>query len=344
MTRTVIRHALFAAISVLAVVLLCSCGTTGGPRVTRHLPPFEPPIAKADFQTVRTTAYTHTESDHLAYGNRNALGGQLHAASAPGGRAEYVPRALPFTADANINYQFAASTKRATTDNDDEDEPAPKAKATKSKSKKPEASDDEDKPVRKATAVKTSAKSSKSAKKKTDDDEDDSVPKAKAVSATKSKTVKRAIAVDADDDKPAKPSKQKSALAKAEKSKTRDVKVKGAKRAIAVKKPKAPVIGSAAADWARWPVGTTFRLLSTGQIYRVDDTGWALAGRNTIDLYMATPRDMNSWGARDEKIQILHWGDPEESARLLASRQDYKHARRMLLEISGRYDEAAQLQ
>lgn len=27
--------------------------------------------------TVRTTAYTHTESDHLAYGAKNAVGGQL---------------------------------------------------------------------------------------------------------------------------------------------------------------------------------------------------------------------------------------------------------------------------
>ena len=67
---------------------------------------------------------------------------------------------------------------------------------------------------------------------------------------------------------------------------------RGAKRAIAVtRKPK---IGSAAADWSRWPVGTTFRLLSTGQIYRVDDYGWALSGRNTIDLYMATRSAMNS--------------------------------------------------
>ena len=49
-----------------------------------------------------------------------------------------------------------------------------------------------------------------------------------------------------------------------------------------------PRIGSAAADWSRWPVGTTFKVLSTGQVYKVDDYGWALAGRNTIDLYMAS--------------------------------------------------------
>ena len=40
----------------------------------------------------------------------------------------------------------------------------------------------------------------------------------------------------------------------------------------------APVVyGSAAADWSRWPVGTVFRIQSTGQIYKVDDYGWALA-------------------------------------------------------------------
>lgn len=115
------------------------------------------------------------------------------------------------------------------------------------------------------------------------------------------------------------------------------------KRAIAVSK-KPPKIGSAAADWSRWPAGTTFRLLSTGQIYRVDDYGWALSGRNTIDLYMASSRDMNSWGARQEPIQVLQWGDPAESLRFLAPRQNYKHIRRMVLELQGNEQEAASLQ
>jgi 3D (Asp-Asp-Asp) domain-containing protein len=311
-TRALIRQILFAATAILAVVLLSSCGTTA-PHVTRRLPAFEPPIAKADFQTVRTTAYTHTESDHLEYGNRNALGGELRAATAPSRRAEYVPRTSSVTANADLDYQFAASSaKHISADNDAEDEPAPKAKAVTVKRAKPaKEDDDEDKPVRKATAV--NAKPAKSAK-----------------------------AAKADTDT-AKKSKEKH-VAKKEKGKARDEKAKPVKRAIAVKKAKPPVIGSAAADWARWPVGTTFRLLSTGQVYRVDDTGWALSGRNTIDLYMANAHDMNTWGTRAEKIQVLNWGDPEESARLLASRQDYKHARRMLLEISGRYDEAAQLQ
>ena len=113
------------------------------------------------------------------------------------------------------------------------------------------------------------------------------------------------------------------------------------KRATAV--PKAPVIGSAAADWSRWPMGTTFRLLSTGQMYRVDDYGWALSGRNTIDLYMANSRDMNTWGARQETVQILQWGDPQQSLQFLQSHQDYKHIKRMVLELEGRHQQAAAL-
>jgi 3D (Asp-Asp-Asp) domain-containing protein len=116
---------------------------------------------------------------------------------------------------------------------------------------------------------------------------------------------------------------------------------RGVKRAIAVAKP--PPIGSAAADWSRWPVGTIFRLLSTGQVYRVDDYGWALSGRNTIDLYMANQRDMNSWGARQETIQILQWGNQQQSLQFLQSHQDYRHIKRMVLELEDRQHEAASL-
>ena len=104
-----------------------------------------------------------------------------------------------------------------------------------------------------------------------------------------------------------------------------------------------PIYGSAAADWSRWPAGTIFRVVSTGQLYRVDDYGWALSGRNTIDLYMATPRDMNGWGARDELIQVVQWGDPEESLRRLAPHQKYRHIHRMVLELEGKQRAAANL-
>lgn len=119
---------------------------------------------------------------------------------------------------------------------------------------------------------------------------------------------------------------------------------KGKGRSVkTVRKPEPPRIGSAAADWSRWPVGTMFRVLSTGQTYRVDDYGWALAGRNTIDLYMASRGDMNSWGVRHEPIQVLHWGDAQQSLALLESRQSYKHCRRMALELQGLHDQAAAL-
>ena len=112
------------------------------------------------------------------------------------------------------------------------------------------------------------------------------------------------------------------------------------KRAVAISK-KPPKIGSAAADWSRWPAGTTFRIISTGQIYQVEDYGWALAGRNTIDLYMPNERAMNSWGEREEPIQVLHWGNPDNSLKFLLPRQQYKHIRRMVLELQGNEEEAA---
>jgi hypothetical protein len=59
---------------------------------------------------------------------------------------------------------------------------------------------------------------------------------------------------------------------------------------------------------------------------------------------MATPREMNSWGMRQEPIQVLHWGDPHESLRLLQPHQNSKHIQRMILELEGREGEAAALQ
>jgi 3D (Asp-Asp-Asp) domain-containing protein len=92
-------------------------------------------------------------------------------------------------------------------------------------------------------------------------------------------------------------------------------------------------IRSAAADWARWPAGTKFLILTTGQIYEVDDYGWALSGRNTIDLYCPSRAEMNDWGVRRVTIQILKWGDPWQSYHVLKPRHDYAHVRRMLEEI-----------
>jgi 3D (Asp-Asp-Asp) domain-containing protein len=190
---------------------------------TRRLPTYEPPLARAEFQTVRTTAYTDTEGDHLQYGPRNALGGTLHAAS--------VPALAPAAATAGSVSSVA-------------------------------------------------------------------FPAGGAVPA-------RAAAVAAY--------------------------------------PEPLVYGSAAADWSRWPAGTVFRLLATGQLYRVDDYGWALSGRNTIDLYMPTRQMMNAWEVRREPIQILQWGDRAESLRILRGRDKYRHIKRMVLELEGKSRAAARM-
>ena len=230
----------------IAIILLSGCGTSH-----QALPAYEPPLARTDFQHVRTTAYTHTESDHREYGNRNALGGELQAAGPPIHRAEVARRAIPVDA-------------------------APRAVSV--------------------------------------DETDSYSPKLQPFSMQKTRTVTRTT--------------------------KRGTKTTHVKRAVVVSKPR---IGSAASDWSRWPAGTSFRLLSTGQIYRVDDYGWALAGRNTIDLYMPNQREMNSWGARQEAIQILQWGDPQESLQFLRRHQDYRHIKRMVLELEGHQEEAASL-
>lgn len=231
------------ALGICAIFVLAACESTS--RSARALPSYEPSLTKTDFQNVRTTAYTHTESDHREYSNRNALGGKLQAASRPIHRAENVARAIPVSGSPAL--QRASSSGAPL-------EPF----------------------VLKETRT------------------------------------------------------------------TKVVKTKrGSKRITVVTRP---VIGSAAADWGRWPAGTVFRLLSTGQMYRVEDYGWALAGRNTIDLYMSNSRDMNTWGARQEPIQILQWGDPQESLRFLVPRQNYKHVKRMILELEGHDQEAAALQ
>jgi hypothetical protein len=210
--------------SLLAAVLALSLGACG---TSRHLPAYERPLARTDFQQVRTTAYTHTESDHKQYGNRTALGGILHAAPPPA-----VPRAIP----------VAQTIDRASSDGYQ--------------------------PIAYVSRLQPFVSDNFSNQ----------------------------------------------------------------------------ILGSAAADWARWPAGTIFRVLSTGQLYRVEDYGWALSGRNTIDLYMATPREMNHWGVRQEVIQVVQWGDEQESLRRLASHTKYRHIKRMVLELEGKQRAAANLQ
>ena len=236
----------FLLLGLAATALFLGACESTPTRHTSALPKYEPPLAKRDFQNVRTTAYTHTESDHVAYGNHTALGGRLHAATGAIRRAEYTPRAVAVNGDDPADYRRASY----------------------------------------------------------------SGPALEKFSLKETKTTKL-------------------------------VKTKhGTKKVVVTSKPQ---IGSAAADWSRWPAGTVFRLISTGQVYRVEDYGWALAGRNTIDLYMPSRGSMNSWGAREENIQILQWGDASESLRLLQAHQGYRHIRRMVLELQGQDAAAAAL-
>jgi 3D (Asp-Asp-Asp) domain-containing protein len=239
LTQSHRRILAFTVLAVLIVIFLSACGSTG----SRALPAYEAPLARTDFQNVRTTAYTHTESDHTQYGARNALGGELHAAAPPIRRAENLPPARSASDSNDEGIQRVSNSGQALQPFSMEERPS-------------------------------------------------------RVSATR-----------------------------------------GSRSGASM--GRSPKIGSAAADWSRWPAGTTFRLLSTGQIYRVDDYGWALSGRNTIDLYMATRNEMNNWGARREPIQILRWGDSQETLRFLAPRRNYPHVKRMILQLEGRENEAA---
>jgi 3D (Asp-Asp-Asp) domain-containing protein len=95
-------------------------------------------------------------------------------------------------------------------------------------------------------------------------------------------------------------------------------------------------VNSAAADWSRWPAGTTFRILETGEIFEVDDIGWALSGRNTIDLYKTSKGAMNRWGVRMVNIEVLNWGDDSRSLSLLANRNRHRHVARMTNDLEKR--------
>jgi 3D (Asp-Asp-Asp) domain-containing protein len=225
----------------------------------RPLPEYEPPLARANSQTVRTTAYTHSEADHIQYGRRNALGGTLAAATVPG------------------SSRTAARARQKRT--------SAKQKSNRRASVQP--------------------------------------AEGEIIMISYMSREKR--------------------LATSKKTATRGKAPKGKNKPARAKKAAAPVIGSAAADWSRWPAGTTFKVLTTGQIYRVDDYGWALAGRNTIDLYMPNQKAMNTWGVRHVPIQIIKWGDPQHSLQVLRGRQGYRHVRRMILQLEGQHESAAAL-
>lgn len=96
-------------------------------------------------------------------------------------------------------------------------------------------------------------------------------------------------------------------------------------------------INSAAADWSRFPAGTVFRIVATGEVFEVDDYGWMLAGTNTIDLYKPSRQTMRTWGVRRVTIEILRWGDVPASYRVLKPREKHRHVKRMVRQIEQRH-------
>ena len=95
-------------------------------------------------------------------------------------------------------------------------------------------------------------------------------------------------------------------------------------------------VNSAAADWSRWPLGTKFRLAETGEVYEVDDYGWALSGTNTIDIYQPSRSDMNRWGVRRVTIEIIEWGDFVKSLAILKPRSKSRHVKSMVQSLEAK--------
>jgi 3D (Asp-Asp-Asp) domain-containing protein len=87
---------------------------------------------------------------------------------------------------------------------------------------------------------------------------------------------------------------------------------------------------SAASDWSWLPLGTRFKLLSTGHEYVIEDYGSALVGRQTIDLYFPNMKHVRGWGVRSEEIEILEWGSEAMSLKLLAPRTRNRHVATMV--------------
>ena len=92
-------------------------------------------------------------------------------------------------------------------------------------------------------------------------------------------------------------------------------------------------IMSAASDWSRYPLGTRFRIVDTNEEFIIDDYGTALVGTNTIDLYKPTRLAMRKWGVRHVDIDILQWGSPEQSLKVLRPRKKHSTVRRMIVAL-----------
>jgi 3D (Asp-Asp-Asp) domain-containing protein len=92
-------------------------------------------------------------------------------------------------------------------------------------------------------------------------------------------------------------------------------------------------VSSAAADWSRWPAGTLFRVLATGELYEVDDFTDDIVGKNTLLLYKPS---VASGPPRYVTIEIIRWGSPGDSA-LLLKQQRSSTSKKILTELLARY-------
>lgn len=92
-------------------------------------------------------------------------------------------------------------------------------------------------------------------------------------------------------------------------------------------------VTSAAADWSQFPLGTRFRVQSSGREYIIDDYGSAMVGTRTIDLYAGSHRGVSAWGSRVVDIEILQWGSSRRSLEVLSPRENAWYVRKMLASL-----------
>ncbi len=104
---------------------------------------------------------------------------------------------------------------------------------------------------------------------------------------------------------------------------------------------RAGALTSAATDWSRLPLGTIFRVRSTGKSYIVDDYGSAMVGRDKVDLYKTNYADVRQWGVRQVTLDILRWGCLNQSLKVLRPRVRHSHVRRMIEDLEARYRQEA---
>lgn len=98
-------------------------------------------------------------------------------------------------------------------------------------------------------------------------------------------------------------------------------------------------ISSAAADWSRFPAGTIFRVLATGELYEVDDFTEDVVGRNLLLLYKPAAARAGDQAERQVTVEIVTWGSPKDSTVRLRGQRS-STAKKILEELLSRYPQA----